>query len=88
MIYDSYFTGMHIIWWIVFVILLIWIFATPNDISSQKKKKDSTLDILKKRFASGLIITEDYYERKRVLDTDTTLKVKVLNCLYKMEDII
>jgi putative membrane protein len=37
------------------MILIFWIFATPWDISGQRKKKDSPLDILQKRFAEGQI---------------------------------
>ena len=74
MIYNSYFAGMHLLWWLFFSILLFWIFATPYDIPGQRNRKDTPLDILKKRFASGQITSEDYYERKRFLDTDTPIK--------------
>ncbi|MCQ6961512.1 SHOCT domain-containing protein [Mucilaginibacter sp. JC4] len=48
--------------------MLIWIFATPYDLPGQRKKKDSPLDILKKRFASGEITKEEYHERKKILE--------------------
>jgi len=46
---------MHLIWWINWVGFIFWIFTTPYDIPGQRKKKDSPLDILKKRFAAGQI---------------------------------
>jgi len=69
--YDGHhFWGMHWFWWILWVIFIIWIFATPYDIPGQRKKKDSPLDILKKRFASGEINKEEYEEKKKVLESD------------------
>ena len=61
---------MHLIWWFVWIILLLGIFATPYDVSGQRKKKDSPLDILHKRFASGQITTEEYQEKKKILEND------------------
>lgn len=63
MFYDGYhFWGMHLIWWFIWIILLFWIFATPFGVPGQRRKKDSPLDILQKRFASGQITKEEYQE--------------------------
>lgn len=62
--YDGHFWGMHLIWWVIWVILLIWIFATPWDIPGQKAKKESPSDILKKRYAKGEISKEEFEEIK------------------------
>ena len=68
--YDGYqFWGMHLGWWFIWGILLFWIFATPYDIPGQRKKKDSPLDILQKRFASGQITKEQYHEQKAILES-------------------
>ena len=68
MYYDGYhFWGMHLFWWIIWGIMLFTIFATPYDIPGQRKKKDSPLDILQKRFADGQITNEEYIEKKRLL---------------------
>ncbi|MEO6883909.1 MAG: SHOCT domain-containing protein [Bacteroidia bacterium] len=64
---DFSFWGMHLIWWLVWVILIFWIFATPYNIPGQRTKKDTPLDILKKRFASGEITKEQYIEHKSIL---------------------
>ena len=42
--YDGHFGGMHLIWWIIWVILITWIFFIPADIPYQKTKKESPLD--------------------------------------------
>lgn len=69
MYYNNYhFVGMHLVWWFIWGIFLIWIFATPYDIPGQRRKKDTPLDILKKRFASGQINNEEYQEKKKILE--------------------
>ncbi|OCX54017.1 hypothetical protein BEL04_07010 [Mucilaginibacter sp. PPCGB 2223] len=66
--YQGYhFWGMHLIWWFLWCIVLIWIFAIPYDLPGQRKRKDSPMDILKRRFASGEITKEDYREKKKIL---------------------
>ena len=67
--YDSYhYFGMHTLWWIIWVFFLIWIFLTPYSIPGQRAKKDTPLDILKKRFALGEINKEEYQEKKMLLN--------------------
>ena len=69
--YEGYhFWGMHLIWWIIWVGFIFWIFATPYDIPGQMKKKDSSLDILQKRFASRQINKDEYQEQKKILAND------------------
>jgi putative membrane protein len=68
MAYTNYFWGMHFFWWVFWVMMLIWIFAIPYEIPGQRYKKDSPLDILKKRLASGQITTEQYHEMKKALE--------------------
>lgn len=75
MFYDGYhFWGMHLMWWIVWLMLLFWIFATPYDIPGARKKIDSPFEILRRRFAAGEITREEYQERKRVLEEDALKK--------------
>lgn len=68
--FNGHFGGMHFIWWIVWLILLIWIFLIPRDIPFQRTKKDDPLHILKKRFAKGEINKEEYEESKKILKSD------------------
>jgi len=62
------FWGMHLIWWVVWVMLLVWIFLTPWDVPGQKKKPDSPMEILKKRYARGEINKEQYEEMRGNLE--------------------
>jgi len=59
--------GMNTIWWIIWIILILWIFATPYDIPGQRRR-DSALEILQKRLASGAITKEEYTERKELIE--------------------
>ncbi|HOY96951.1 MAG TPA: SHOCT domain-containing protein [Catalimonadaceae bacterium] len=69
MIYENYhFWGMHTLWWFAWVILLVWIFATPYDIPFQRTKRNSPLYLLKKRLAAGQITKAEYIEMKRMLE--------------------
>jgi putative membrane protein len=71
MFYDGYhFWGMHVIWWFIWLGLIFWIFATPYDIPGQRSRKDSPLDILQKRFASGEITNDEYQEKRKILEND------------------
>jgi putative membrane protein len=65
--FDNNYGGMHSIWWIIWVILLIWIFFIPYDIPYKRTKKDDPLNILKKRFANGEITKEEFEESKKIL---------------------
>lgn len=66
--YDGHFGGMHLIWWILWLIFIFWIFAIPYDIPGQRKKKETPLDILKKRYAAGEINKTEYEEMKKILE--------------------
>ncbi len=68
--YNGHFGGMHFIWWIIWFFFIIWIFATPWDIPGQRTKKDTPLDILKKRFARGEITKEEFEEQKSFLNNN------------------
>jgi len=70
MFYTNYYWGMNAIWWIIWMVILFWIFATPYDIPGQRKTKDTPLDILQQRYAMGQMTTEEYKERKRMLEED------------------
>jgi putative membrane protein len=68
--YDGHFGGMHIIWWIIWLVLLTWIFFAPINIPYRKQKEKNPLDILKKRFAKGEISKEEFEESKKILKSN------------------
>jgi len=70
MFYNNYHLGMNLIWWFIWFGFLAWIFVIPYDIPGQRRKKDSPLDILRQRFASGQITTTEYNEKKKILEED------------------
>ena len=81
--YNSYW-GMNAIWWIIWMVMIFWIFATPYDIHGQRKQKDTPLDILQQRYAMGQMTTEEYKDRKRVLEDDLATKQKT-NAIKKVK---
>ena len=70
--YENYYWGMNLIWWILWIILLIWIFAIPYDIPGQKRKKDSVYDILNKRYANGDISIAEYKNKRKNIEEKST----------------
>lgn len=68
--YNGHAWGMHYIWWIIWVIVIIWIFATPYNIPGQRTKKDTPLDILNKRLVRGEIDKAEYEEKKKIIQQD------------------
>jgi putative membrane protein len=68
MFYENNYWGMNFIWWIIWIGLLVWIFAIPYDIPFQRNSKNSPLDILLKRFAAGEISKEEYDEKKAIIE--------------------
>jgi len=68
--YDGHFGGMHLVWWIIWIFLLLWIFFMPYDIPFRRKRKEDPLNILKKRFVKGKITKDEYEESKKILKSD------------------
>ena len=62
--------GMHISWWAFFILLsiLFLAFFEAEPKHKAKKRRESSLDILKKRYATGEISTEEFEERKAHLE--------------------
>jgi putative membrane protein len=64
---ENYYWGMNLVWWFAWIFLLVWIFAIPYDIPGQRRKKESALDTLKKRFANGQINLEEFHDMKKII---------------------
>ena len=68
MFYFGYhFLGMHIIWWFVWAVFIYWIFLSPYSTGQRKSSNDDSLEILKRRYASGEIKTKEYIDQKNIL---------------------
>ena len=68
--FEGHWGGMHIIWWIIWLVLLVWIFFIPYDVPYQKSSNEDPMQILKKRFAKGETTKEEYEDSKKTLGTD------------------
>ncbi len=66
--YNYHYGGMHLIWWFVWFIIIVLFFAKPYNIPGQRFKKESPIDILKKRLASGEISDEEFLEKVKLLE--------------------
>ncbi len=67
--------GMPMMWFVWFPIILIIILAVVkmlnlNTNGGNNVSKNSSMEILKKRFASGEITEKEFEERKRVLQNN------------------
>ena len=68
--YENYYYGMNVIWWVIWIILLFWIFAVPYDIPGQRRKKESEYEILRRKYADGIISTVEFQEKKKNLEQE------------------
>jgi putative membrane protein len=69
--YDGHhYWGMHFFWWLFWLIAVLWMFRTSRKNSSQQTKEDSSLEILKKRFAKGEITKDEYEEMKKTINSE------------------
>jgi putative membrane protein len=68
---DNGFFGMHMFWWIFWVlaIVLLFSFATPVP-KGKMKPSETALEILQRRYARGEIDASEYEERKARLTRD------------------
>lgn len=67
---EWHYFGMHGIWWLFWIVILIIIFLVLRPSLISKKRKDSSLEILRRKYASGDISTEEFEERKRILEDE------------------
>jgi putative membrane protein len=68
--------GMHISWWVLLILLgilfLVFFEAKPRKKKNGIKSENlPPLEILKRRYAAGEINTEEYKERKTILEEDS-----------------
>jgi putative membrane protein len=67
---ENQYWGMNFVWWTLWFIMLFWIFVIPYDIPYQRHRKDSPLDLLKRRLATGEINLTEFNDHKKVLKSE------------------
>lgn len=77
MLHYENFLGMHMLWWGFWVVLLVVMFGWFEPVPKKRIKKDSPFDILQKRLASGDITTEEYAEKKRIIENDLAINPSI-----------
>lgn len=65
------FVGMHLIWWLVWIVIISSAFTIFTPVpKNQLRSGERALDILRRRYAAGQVSTEEYEQRKAVLERD------------------
>ncbi len=67
--YNGTYWGMHMIWWFFWIAILAMTFFTPWG-SSKRSTRSSLLHTLRKTYAEGKISSQEFEERKRVLENE------------------
>lgn len=70
MFYEYHFFGMHMLWWIFWVILMFALFGWFEPVPKKRVRRDDPFEILRRRFAAGEIDEDEYNAKKAVLDRD------------------
>ena len=66
-----HFIGMHILWWLFWIIVISGFFALLTPVPRKKIRK-TPLQILEHRYAAGEIGTQEYQERRTRLERDAS----------------
>lgn len=67
---EGHYFGMHFLWWIIWIIILISIFALPYGGLGSNPKEADAINVLKERFAKGEIDKDEYEEKLKTLKSD------------------
>lgn len=66
------FWGMHIFWWLFWIVVIVVMFSPLTPVS-RRRRRETPLEMLQRRYAAGQISTEEYEERKAKLEHDAKL---------------
>lgn len=64
------FWGMHLFWWLFWIVVIVALFTVFTPVA-RGRRHVTPLEILQRRYAAGEISSDEYEERKRVLERDT-----------------
>ena len=72
MFHDGWYGfGIHAIWWIFWVIVIVGVFLVlARGWGDRARERETPLDTLRRRYARGEIGTQEYEERKAILERD------------------
>lgn len=61
-----WFLGMHVFWWIFWAALLIWAYRWVISVLKRQDspKRETSLELLQRRYAAGEMSTQEFEERK------------------------
>ena len=68
---DGWMFGMHFLWWIFWVLLIVGLVALlfrRERPASTPPSKATALEVLERRYAAGEVSTEEFNERRANLD--------------------
>lgn len=71
MFYDHHFIGMHWIWWLIVVGIILLVVFNVIPYRTKSELNEDAMEILKKRFARGEIEREEFEERKKILNQNS-----------------
>jgi len=59
--HSGWFFGMHLAWWIFWIVVAVVIWATVvRSMTPPAPKVESTLEVLQRRYAEGALTTAEY----------------------------
>lgn len=69
---DGFFFGVHMFWWLFWLVLAVIFFIFLVRVSDRQARKywEPPLELLQHRYAAGELSTEEYQERKKRLQED------------------
>ena len=66
-----WFFGMHFFWWLFWVVLIVTLLTTVTPVPKRRAKSgEPAIEIRRRRYAAGELTTQEYEERKSVLERD------------------
>jgi putative membrane protein len=66
---DWGFMGMHFFWWLFWIVLIVVLFALIEPVR-RGRRRETSLELLQRRYAAGEITGQEYDERREKLERD------------------
>lgn len=73
---PMWFLGMHVFWWIVWAVLLVWAYrwATSSVKRQETRGRETPLEVLQRSYAVGDLSSQEYEDRKAKLMRDREVR--------------